>query len=294
MADDPKPQLTFKVETTESKSEPVVTESKQEVKVETSVPVEPVPDKPTLVESVQETLDKISPAKKIAWGRIALIGLVFAAIGSFVWFDGVKHSKNVIDYVWTKDIGIPKKKAESKKEEVPVVKEERRVPKVKEKKAAEVLVARDYYLRMLLNDQTVQVRTGGTLNWRMNNPCSILYGKFAVSQNAIGKASKYAVFETYEAGRKACYVLLFESEHGYKNKNLADAMKRFAPLKEGFKTQKYIDALKKIRVNTATIMVNLPENKRQQMIDMLMEIEDFIPGKVIVFESLEDFDRNGY
>ena len=58
-------------------------------------------------------------------------------------------------------------------------------------------------------DGSVELRTGGTLAWRANNPGNVQYGKFAQKQGAIGQFSNgVAIFPGTEHGNKAMETLL--------------------------------------------------------------------------------------
>lgn len=71
-------------------------------------------------------------------------------------------------------------------------------------------------------DGSVETRTGGTRAWRSNNPGNIEYGSFAKSHGAIGSDGRFAIFSSYEAGRKAKENLLFEGKN-YRNLTLDQA-----------------------------------------------------------------------
>lgn len=76
-------------------------------------------------------------------------------------------------------------------------------------------------------DGTVE-RQEGARNWRNNNPGNIEYGEFAKKQGAIGSDGRFAIFPSYDAGRKAKESLIFDGK-GYKDKTLTDAIARYAP-----------------------------------------------------------------
>jgi hypothetical protein len=282
MAEETKPVLSFKVST--QKSEDVSTAS---IKVDD-------PD-PTLSERANKSFEDIqsrfssSNVKKFVWA-IPLV-LLLGAIGAGYHFEVHKKAKETLDHVMASR--LPKEDKTP-----PAVKSEAPGPIVEDKEPVRakvgVLEVRDYYLRIQKEDGSVEVRTGGSRSWRLNNPCTILYGKFSVSAGAIGRAEKFSVFETYPEGRKACFELLFESDHGYKDKSIEDAIKRFAPASEGFKTNEYLKGVRVIGVPLTTKMSELSEARKNKLIDILMDLEDFIPGKVIKFESLGDFKKRGY
>lgn len=256
----------------------------------------------TITDSVKERIKNLEGDRpKTPSGKIAalLVLGVLVGVGYAYRKEAVEHVQNVAGYVKgggaTKVAKVEETVPVSKFEPANNVPEPEEAPQVRpEALPAQILEVRDYYIRVLNEDQTVIVRTGGSRSWRLANPCSILYGKFAKESGAIGKADKYAVFPTQDAGRKACYDLLFVSDHGYKNLKVAEAIRRYAPLKEGFKTDKYLKAVAKLKINTGTEMTDLSEAKRNQLIDMFLDVEDFIVGRVVEFDSKKDFKARGY
>ena len=243
-------------------------------------------------QKVQNKVAELNPPKKSGNGIIVFVVLLVAALFALYHYraevsqklyEVVSHSRG------NKDVPVANKNIIKVEPEQLAPLEEKRV-----RKEAKILEARDYYLRIFNEDGSISVRTGGSLAWRSGNPCRILYGKFAASQGAIGKADKFAVFRDYKDGRKACYELLFTSDHGYKELTIVDAIKRFAPKNEGFKTADYIKAVQKSSLVSLSIMKDQSENKRNQLIDMLMELENYSPGRVVEYESEKDFEKRGY
>lgn len=159
---------------------------------------------------------------------------------------------------------------------------------------AKVEEIRSYYIRLAHQNGKIEVRTGGSTNWRLNNPCTILQGPFSASQHAIKTpGTTYAVFETYDAGRLACYNMLFGTAK-YKTRTVSEAMELFAPADEGFKPSKYLSAMKKAGININSTMSQLSEPNRQALIDTIMKVEDFIDGRVLIFNSAQEFKEKGY
>lgn len=268
-----------------------------------NAPAETVPDKP-LAESVKATLDSFDPPKKVSVIKVAMIAAALFGLT----FAGLHYKDSAVD--WVKNIGSYVSKP-SVPDKVPVAAPQKPKeaddefiklpPSLQEKRApAGILEARDYYLRLLNDDQTVTVRTGGSRSWRLQNPCSILWGKFAQEAGANGGADKnsegkkFAVWMKYEEGRKACYKLLFESDKGYMGLSVQDAMKRFAPDNQGFKTSKYLAAISRAKIPLPNTMSNLSEERRQKLIDVIMDVEDFQPGKVWEYDNVKDFAKRGY
>lgn len=124
-----------------------------------------------------------------------------------------------------------------------------------------------------------EIRKGGTISWRNNNPGNMRMSEFSKAQGAIGEAGGFAVFPTKEAGERAREKLLFEAE-SYKNKTLAQAMQRYAPESEN-NTQAYVDALVKATgANPNTPLSNLTPDQRQKMLAAMKQHEGWKEGTI--------------
>jgi hypothetical protein len=146
-----------------------------------------------------------------------------------------------------------------------------------------IVAAGKGYTTVKLPDGSVVKRTGSR-NWRNNNPGNIEYGPFAKAQGAIGSDGRFAVFPTYEAGRKAKAALLFESK-GYKNKSIADAIARYAPDFEN-DTNAYTNAVARaVGVPASTKLSELTPEQRIKMLNAMERIEGFKPGKEVLVAS---------
>lgn len=128
------------------------------------------------------------------------------------------------------------------------------------------------------------VRREGARNWRNNNPGNIEYGDFAKRLGAIGTDGRFAVFPSYEAGRKAKASLLFENPN-YKDKTLSAAISRYAPSFEN-DTGGYISAVAKATgVSPDTVLSNLTPDQREAMMDAMQKVEGFRPGKEMPLDA---------
>jgi Protein of unknown function (DUF3892) len=91
------------------------------------------------------------------------------------------------------------------------------------------------------DDGTRFLFSGGDPAWRNQNPGNLVPGNVSARNGAIGKAGKFAVFPTREAGHAA---LLDSLKNVHGEKSLAGMIGRYAPKKEN-KTAKYLKFLKK-------------------------------------------------
>lgn len=85
------------------------------------------------------------------------------------------------------------------------------------------------------------VFSGGDPNWRNQNPGNLVPGNVSARNGAIGKAGKFAVFPTQEAGHAA---LLDSLKNVYGGKSLSRMIRGYAPKHEN-KTQRYLKFLRK-------------------------------------------------
>ena len=128
-----------------------------------------------------------------------------------------------------------------------------------------------------LADGSVEKRTGAR-NWRNNNPGNITYGAFAQRYGAIGTDGRFAIFPTYEHGRRAKEALLFESQ-GYAGMNVAQAISRYAPPNEN-NTQNYIATVAAAAgVSPSTPLSQLTAQQRTAMLASMEKVEGFRSGR---------------
>jgi hypothetical protein len=121
--------------------------------------------------------------------------------------------------------------------------------------------------------------TGGSRSWRNNNPGNIEYGSYARSKGAIGTDGRFAVFPSYEAGRKAQGDLLFNSK-GYRGLTLAQAINKWAPAGDNNNVPAYIAALVNgSGVSPDTRMEDIPPDMRDKILDAMQKHEGWRPGK---------------
>lgn len=122
------------------------------------------------------------------------------------------------------------------------------------------------------------VRREGTRAWRNNNPGNIEYGPFARSMGAVGTDGRFAVFPSYEAGRRAKAQLLWASK-GYRGLTIGQAISRYAPAFEN-DTGAYTRAVAGAAGARAdTPMSSLTPAQREKMLDAMERVEGFKPGR---------------
>jgi hypothetical protein len=133
------------------------------------------------------------------------------------------------------------------------------------------------------DDGRVERRTGSR-NWRNNNPGNIEFGDFARGQGAIGTDGRFAIFPTYEMGKRAKEALLFEGRN-YSNLTIAQAITRYAPPSEN-DTAMYIRvAASAAGVAPSTPMKDLNSGQRQALLAAMERVEGFRVGNVQIIQE---------
>jgi len=72
------------------------------------------------------------------------------------------------------------------------------------------------------SDGTVEIRSGGTVSWRNNNPGNLRNYSFSQRHGSIGEAHQFAVFPNEDTGQRAILELLKTPK--YESRTLAEAI----------------------------------------------------------------------
>ena len=129
-----------------------------------------------------------------------------------------------------------------------------------------------------LADGSVERREGAR-NWRNNNPGNIQFGQFAQRYGALGSDGRFAIFPSYEDGRKAKEALLFESS-GYKGMNIQQAIYRYAPPNENNSANYAATVAAAAGVSISTPLGSLSDQQKQAMLNSMEKVEGFRSGRV--------------
>lgn len=119
----------------------------------------------------------------------------------------------------------------------------------------------------------------GSRAFRNNNPGSVKYTPLTASLGATGKdEAGFAVFPSYEAGRKAQEKLLFESKL-YAGKTIQTAIEQWAPRRDHNDPDGYAKILAKAAgVPVDTPLSQLNAAQRSALLDAQQRNEGWIPG----------------
>jgi len=113
----------------------------------------------------------------------------------------------------------------------------------------------------------------GTRNWRNNNPGNIEYGSFAKQYGAIGSDGRFAIFPTYEAGRKAKEKLIFDGKN-YKDLDLKSAIARYAPPSENDTAAYQSKVLGAVNGENKR-MQDYDSSQRSKILDAMQQMEGY-------------------
>ena len=128
------------------------------------------------------------------------------------------------------------------------------------------------------DDGTEEVRTGGSLSWRNNNPGNLRDTPFSEDDGAIGNAHGFAVFSSEDAGRTALTDLL--QTNTYQNMTVGDAITRYAPPVEN-DTSNYTHLIENFTgLSAGTPMSSLTGLQIQSVVGAIQRIEGWTVGTV--------------
>ena len=157
-----------------------------------------------------------------------------------------------------------------------------------------IIEVKPYYLLAKRADGKIELRTGGSVGWRTNNPGKFGSGEFSKKTGAIGEYSKYAIYPSEKEGMQALEVYLFGTNL-YKDLTIQGAMQKFyADDKsdaEEVARQISVD-LKISRYNTK--LASLSNTQKITMLKTIGEHERNLKGIVRVYDSMEEFRQKGF
>ena len=157
-----------------------------------------------------------------------------------------------------------------------------------------IIRTKAYYLLGQRKDGKIELRTGGSVGWRTNNPAEIAYGDFAKKTGAIAQYSKYAIYPSLEKGVLALETYLFGTNL-YRNLTIQDAMKKFygSDAKQAEATAKAISiALNISRYRTKLSSLN--NSQKVKMIDVIKKKELELEGITRIYNDMDDFNKRGF
>lgn len=142
---------------------------------------------------------------------------------------------------------------------------------------AEVIEAGAGYIIVRRPSGAVQKLTG-VRNWRNNNPGNIEFGDYARAMGAIGTDGRFAVFPTYDMGKKAKEKLIFEGKN-YRGLTLDQAIARYAPPSENL-TAMYQKVVLAAVNGINKLMSQYTPTERNKILAAMERVEGFKVGQV--------------
>lgn len=130
-----------------------------------------------------------------------------------------------------------------------------------------------------------EIRKGGTISWRNNNPGNIRPSAFATKYGAIGQSGGFAVFPTLDAGEKARKDLLFQTT-SYKYLTITQAISKYAPPNENPTASYIANVSRSVGVSPDTKLSDLNLTQQDKMLASMKQIEGFKVGKVEKLQTL--------
>ena len=158
----------------------------------------------------------------------------------------------------------------------------------------EVIKTKPYYLLARRKDGKIELRTGGVVGWRTNNPGEFGYAKFAQELGAMGKYSKYAIFPSIKKGMGAVEVYLFNTNI-YQGLSIDEAIKKFYAA-DKVKSERVAKAIS-VALNLSrfkTKMTKLSESQKKKLLSVIRNEEMKLKGITRLFSSMEEFNQKGF
>ena len=122
-----------------------------------------------------------------------------------------------------------------------------------------------------------EVRLGGTLAWRNNNPGNIRPGQFTDSHGAIGKGWGFAVFPNEATGMAAIVALL--KTQTYQSLTLKGAIFKYAPPSDNNNSDAYVGFIKKqTGLDPNRLMSSLSDSELEAMAGAIRTVEGWKAG----------------
>lgn len=134
------------------------------------------------------------------------------------------------------------------------------------------------------------VRRAGNANWRNNNPGNIVDGEYARKHGALplpanakelGQSGRFAVFPTYEAGRRAKANLLFTGK-GYKDLSVSQAIARWAPESDNNDVKLYQSRVLAALGGQDPIIGQLNSEQQTAVLNAMEKMEGYKKGNIAV------------
>jgi hypothetical protein len=125
---------------------------------------------------------------------------------------------------------------------------------------------------------TEEVRTGGSISWRDNNPGNMSAGEFANDNGAIGINGNFAIFPDTATGHQAAIALLETAK--YQNSSLQTAIGFWAPPKEN-NTLAYVTFVSNSTgISSNVLLSSLSSEQTENVFSAMQRYEGWQTGKV--------------
>lgn len=248
---------------------------------------------------IEEKPPKRKPRDMFINGVVGIIFAVAALVGGKTIFDYVQEAESLkiiaaqLESDNSSDIPDSDKKylgsfGSSEKAQPDVV------PTLPGDGFVQIIRTKPYYLLAKRKDGKIELRTGGSVGWRTNNPAEFGFGDFAKKTGAIGQYSKYAIYPSLALGASAMEVYLFNTNL-YGDLSINEAIKKFYS-EDANKAESVAKAIS-VDLNISrynTKMKDLSSSQKQRVINVILKEESGLKGVVRVFDSMEEFNEKGF
>jgi len=145
-----------------------------------------------------------------------------------------------------------------------------------------VLVEAKKFAVVLKHGGGVEMRTGGSVAWRQNNPGRLVMGELAKKHGAVGEAEGYAVFPSVLHGNKALEELVFVKS---KEKTVVEWVSGFVPIAN---QGAYLTKLLEVNnIKSDQILWKLDNAQKKKFLATIGALEGWTEGKVTQYASEE-------
>jgi hypothetical protein len=141
------------------------------------------------------------------------------------------------------------------------------------------------------SDRSEELRAGGSVAWRNNNPGNMIWSPFSFGAGAIGSAHGFAVFPNSSVGRSALVSLL--GTRSYSNLTAAQAIARYAPPSEN-NTKAYISFVSNALGSAANKPLSqLTDRQMSVLVSTIGKMEGWFIGTTVTIRYTTNSDGSG-
>jgi len=150
-----------------------------------------------------------------------------------------------------------------------------------------VYKVRPFLLAVQHGDGSYEVRLGGNVSWRYNNPGKLMAGPFTQLCGAAGTDGSLAIFGTLDEGRTCLEKYIFQNA-AYTGLTLEDALKKFG---KGYPATYVFGILKASKLKGTTKLSDFTVDDHAALVDAIQEAEHFAVGTIKKYKDLAAYTK---